>query len=546
MENKKNASIFIYILLLINLALLIWYFVFNNISILDNNISIWNNAENVFKNVYDNGNINIETVRMFNSNWNWYIDGISCPTNITMSWSTMSWSSLTTVMVNKLWSIYCEWDYNWDEFRIYFNQDFSDFEKAYYNWYVVDLVYSFGYIDWTTNIARSINWAVATWTTPRYNWGTTYYSYYSNDWNYSSRFDTENRNSEYLNLRFPSEKSVWTIKIYKNAHNNWSNYWNNATVRLINNVWTEVGLGTISWAKNDTYIEMDFKYRWITADVRDIRFETENSYIDIEEFEVYELLSTGGWASWIWDTTFWDTDSTLISFNSDWVGWNDNIDDDLNSDNYRVTSSDWNYYADWYQDDDVIPRLFVFWNIDDGQEMYNIYWSNYKTLEFIDNNTNNNDILNIKMWNISDWLLYLDMFSPNDITFDIKIIEFDAVKFQNEYTLFPLKSFKWTDLNNYIWYIQNNSWSLDLSTVKTWNEYVFDFQNKDYAIFITNKTVWDVSFRLNWETQSGTWIYINPIDDSFTGIIKTVNNHMIIWEMEQNFIWENFIVVWQK
>ena len=46
-----------------------------------------------------------------------------------------------------------------------------------------------------------------------------------------------------------------------------------------------------------------------------------------------------------------------------------------------------------------------------------------------------------------------------------------------------------------------------------------------------------------WDT--GTGIYINPIDDSWTGTIKVLSNHIIIW-WEKNFIWENFEVVWSK
>jgi len=44
---------------------------------------------------------------------------------------------------------------------------------------------------------------------------------------------------------------------------------------------------------------------------------------------------------------------------------------------------------------------------------------------------------------------------------------------------------------------------------------------------------------------TGTMIYINPIDDSSTWTIESLSNHIIIW-WEKNFIWEEFIVVWDK
>jgi hypothetical protein len=127
----------------------------------------------------------------------------------------------------------------------------------------------------------------------------------------------------------------------------------------------------------------------------------------------------------------------------------------------------------------------------------------------------------------------------------MKILEFDPLAYKNDYTLLPVNTFDWLNITTFEWYIQNTWSTLDLSTAQTWNEYEFDFKNKDYAIFLTSNIEWNLSFRLTWETLTGTMIYINPIDDSSTWTIESLSNHIIIW-WEKNFIWEEFIVVWDK
>ncbi len=546
MLKKRRASVFVYVLLLIQIILVIWYVVFNNVFILNNNINIWKNAEEVFSNVHDKWNINIETVRRYNSNGDWYIDTISCPTNVTMSWTVSTWSLkqtwIITQMTYSLWSIYCSWMYNWDEFRIFFNNEFSDFKDAYYKWDLVDIVKSTDtniYV-WATNIALS---STKTWSDP----DSGYSANNSADSNDTTWFLSDNKTKdEFLKYEFPSNKSIWWITIKKDSHSHWQ-YWRRADIFLYDSSGTELDKIHITWMRNKSLKDVDLKYRWLTDDVKSIKIEgTQSKYLDLNEFEIYELLSTGSEELWMWDRVFTDSDSTLISFNSDWIGWWDDFDDDFNSDNYRVTSIDDVYYANWYQDDDVVPRLVVFWNMKETDKYYNIFWNNYKTNDFIDKNTNNDDILNVKIWDVDQAYLHLDLFNETeDIDFDMKILEFDPLAYKNDYTLLPVNTFDWLNITTFEWYIQNTWSTLDLSTAQTWNEYEFDFKNKDYAIFLTSNIEWNLSFRLTWETLTGTMIYINPIDDSSTWTIESLSNHIIIW-WEKNFIWEEFIVVWDK
>ena len=537
---QKNASIFIYILLLVNINLIIWYIVFNNVFVLNNNINIWKNSEEVFSNINDKWLININTVRKYNSNWWNTIDAISCPTNVTMSWTTSSGSSIVTNMVYNLWSIYCSWDYNWEEFRIYFDNNFNDFTRAYYSWSIVDIVKSSAtniYLD-SNNITPT---STITWTAS-WNW---HIASHSADNNINTWFESNNKSFEYLNYQFSSNKSIWWITIKKPSHN-WWKYWNNWKIYLYDSTWNQLDKINIHSMKKKTYKDIDLKYRWLTKDVRSVKITVNNKWLDIKEFEMYELKSTWWEEVWKWNTVFNDSDNTLISFTSDWIWWWDNIDDDFDSDNYRVTSIGDTYYANWYQDDDVVPRLTIFWNVKKTDWYYNIFWNNYKTNDFVDKNTNNDDILNIKIWDVDNWYLFIDLFTVTwNINYNMKVLEFDRDAYKNKFTLLPLNITEWLSLTGSLGYLQNNSWSLSLSSVKTGNEYKFDFKNKDYWIFIINNNDTNLSYRLRWETSTWTMIYINPINDSQTWVIESLSNHIIIW-WEKNFIWENFTIVWDK
>ncbi len=542
-QKTKKASVFIYILLLVHFTLIIWYIVLNNVFILNNNINIWKNAEEVFSSVFDKWNINIETIQRYNSNWDWYIDGISCPTNITMSWSIVKQTWIVSQMVYELWSIYCSAYYWGEEFRIFFNKDYSDFVKTYYKWDIVNLIQSTNTdVDLsTTNIASS---SIITWSTP-YNW---HLAVHSADSNESTYFDSEYKTkNEFLNYQFPSVITPWWITIKKFNKLNWGQSWNNWYVYFYDSIGTELDRVTISWIKKKTLYDIDLRYSWLINNVKTIKLVGKNKkYLDVKEFEVYELESNWSEELWIGDRVFNDSDSTLVSFNSDWIGWWDDIDDNFNSDNYRVTSIDDVYYPNWFQDDDVVPRLTVFWSIKTSDIYFNIFWNNYKTNDFIDKNTNNDDLLNVKIWDIEQSYVYLDLFNEdNDIDYDMKILEFDPIYYKDKYTLLPLNSYEWKYLTNNVWYIQNNTGSLSISENKTWNEFEFDFKNKDYAIFMVNGAEWNLSYRMTAETLTWTMMYINPINDSNTWTIESLSNHIIIW-WEKNFIWEDFVIVWSK
>jgi hypothetical protein len=389
-NNKANIffAIFVIIALVSTLSILIY----NNVNILSNNILIWYNNNDINWKIYEKWDIIINSIKEYNWNWNWIIDIIWCPQNITMSWTTMSWSNILSTLTYLNWNIFCSGDYNSYEFRIYFNNDYTNFLQSYY--------------------------------------------------------------------------------------------------------------------KNDIV-----------------------NIIDIS-------------SDFVWSRNFNDWDFTSISFNSEWV-WFDNIDDNFNSDNFRVDSSSWTYYPDWFQDDDILPRKVIVGTIWAWINNENIFWNNYKTNKIIDLNINNIDNYNLKIWNVTDAIIYLEINNKKINNYDLNIFNFDKWEYINYSSIMPLKKYYWDNLNVNYWYIQNNSWALSLSKILTWNEFIFDFKNKDYWIFISNKSDWNIVYRLSSKTINWTWVYITPVDDSKNWIIEVIANNILL-DTGYNFIWENLHIINKK
>jgi len=545
MINNKKASIFIFILILVNVILILWYVVFNNVTVMNNNIDIWKNAEEVFINVEQKGDINVKTDLQYNSDWNGFTDFISCPSNVTMSWSVYKITSISTEMHYSFWSYFCSGNYNWKEFRIFFDKNTHNFVKAYFEWDIVNIWTTLPVTKWSnlapwSNVIASNNYS-------SYYKKSYAYDNIVNDREYISRYNRYN----FIGFDFWSEKLLYSMEIYKNSHTSSEFYfWNSAFVYYFDMWWNYITSSSLSWMRGKNFELIDFRNLWINSWVRYIAIEENswfNEYLNLKEVKIFDSISWW-WSAWmfVWDKQFNDTDNTLISFDDTWVWWGDNYDDNFNSDDYKVSSTWSILYPGWFQDNDVIPRLTIFWDVKKSNIYQNVFWSNYKTNEFIKKNTNNDDWINVKMWDVTNWYFYLDLFSlSKNIKYDLKLYEFDRNAFKNDNTLLLLKSYEVNDLVKNSWFIEFNGSNLDLSTTKDANTMSFDFKNKDYAIFLINKLDSNLSFRLTWQTSTWTWIYINPIDDSLTWSIESLSNHMIIWD-EKNFIWEQFVVVWSK
>jgi len=364
----RRASILLFVLFLVSIAVTMWTVVFNNSWVYHNNIEYQNIRKILNDNISIKSTSSLNLSKYYNSNWSWFIDNISCPTDITMSWSSSMQTGINSSIRYLTWNILCQWTYSVSgkDFEIYFNSWFTDF-------------------------------------------------------------------------------STWTYQ--------WSNV-------------------PIIW--------------------------------------------------WIGQTRFSDGDSTLMTFVNTWLPW-DNYDDDFNSDNYNVNSTWSIYYPDNYEDDDDFIRKNIIGYIKPLNNFFNVFWNNYKTNEYIDNNLNNSWSTNLKIWDVSDWIVFLDI----NWEFDMNIVKFNKSLFENDNIISSLDIQYGTNLS-WSWYIQNNAWVLSLSWAVTWNEYTFDFASQDYGIFIKNLTWAVLEYNINSITTSWTWIYINPIDDSWTWTIKMLVNDIII------------------
>jgi hypothetical protein len=307
--------------------------------------------------------------------------------------------------------------------------------------------------------------------------------------------------------------------------------------------WTiSMSWSTVAWFAWTTLIndgEVYCSWSYLTYSLK-LTFNTWTT--DIVQAEWWPYITS--LTTWVWDFVFWDADTTLIDFSASAYLSGDWYDDDFDSDNYMATStwntSTWTYYLDSYQDDDVSWRKTIFWYVALDFWYKKVFWNNSRTVAIIDENTNNNDNLNIKIWDVDSWVLHFDIDKP----YFIKLVMFNKNKYIATNELVSLWTLDWSGLA-WIWYLQNNAWVLSLSGWITWNEYVFDFLNNDYALFIKNNWTGALLYQVTWETTTGTWIYITPIDDSDSEIVRYIWNEILL-DTDSRFVAKQTELIYKK
>ena len=78
--------------------------------------------------------------------------------------------------------------------------------------------------------------------------------------------------------------------------------------------------------------------------------------------------------------------------------------------------------------------------------------------------------------------MYLDV----DGSFSLKLVKFNKSSYDDTGELIPFEVLETSNIWASIGYIRNNSWVLSLADTKNGSEYVFDFKNDDYAVFLSN------------------------------------------------------------
>lgn len=205
------------------------------------------------------------------------------------------------------------------------------------------------------------------------------------------------------------------------------------------------------------------------------------------------------------DTTFSDGDTTLISFSTAWLGWIDGVDDNLNNDDYKGTWTG-GAYPSGYEDDDLAAKKTIFWYIE-AWKTKNIFWNNNRINDFIANNTNNSGSVLIGS---SSWSIYLE----SDSDFHLKLVKFDRTAFMTNNQLKILDVLETTASGWIAWFIQDDGSVSIGGIIPTGNEYLFDFETSDYALFLSNYSTWTLFFQMNWYTLTWSGIILTPINDS--------------------------------
>lgn len=145
-----------------------------------------------------------------------------------------------------------------------------------------------------------------------------------------------------------------------------------------------------------------------------------------------------------------------------------------------------------------------------GNGYQNIFWSNSKIKNFLQQNINNTWSLEF-IGNITSWVLY---FGVND-SFSGKIVQFNKTIFDTQNKL--LKTSEWNFSNS--WWVVKSFLQDDLSfSWNIWTPKLFDFEKNDYAIFLSYNTwsLHNIHYTFKVFSNNGTWVYINPIKDNIT------------------------------
>lgn len=313
-----------------------------------------------------------------------------------------------------------------------------------------------------------------------------------------------------------------------------SNYYNSNWSWFIDVISCPTNI-SMSWTVNNAIVSTELTSSWWLV-------FCSWSYL-WDNFQIFfdDTITDLSWALYEWSSvvlnvwtqvnTFSDPDNTIIDITASAYNFPDSLDDNMNSDEFLPSSWIWNVaYPNYYQDDDALWRMELNGYVNE-LDFKNIFWSNSKVSEYIDNNANNYEWLNTRLWIVDDALMYLAVNTWSTL----KILEINKSSYDSNRLIVIDNTYSWS-IVSWSWYIQNNAWSLSLSPLKTGNEHIFDFTAKDYSIFLQNTSSWVLKYNLKSET--GTWrqIYIVPLNDSSPNEISFLWNNML----EQNgvYIWK--------
>ncbi len=143
MKQQKTASVLVYVLILVNVALVIGYMIFSNTERLNNSISTATIAADIEQKLEEKALLSKKSVEYYNHNGGGFTDQIGCPKKITVqseqteesesdqSEGNISEEFSSILKKNAEWKPICEFFYNNQKAEIRFNSDFTQFENIF-------------------------------------------------------------------------------------------------------------------------------------------------------------------------------------------------------------------------------------------------------------------------------------------------------------------------------------------------------------------------------------------------------------------------------
>lgn len=235
-------------------------------------------------------------------------------------------------------------------------------------------------------------------------------------------------------------------------------------------------------------------------------------------FLSWELALTWFTLSWTTNTLSWSIWSWSVSFS--YLTWW-----------YNPITKTWSFY------DDSLYRRALVWYVP-LWETRSIFYVNSDIRNYISWNLNNTWAYNKNIWSVLSWALFFDIASS---WATIDIVWFSWWYYNSTKMLKKISTYSLNLTWSVSWYLQNNN---TFSWVLT-NAKYFDFVNNDYAIFL--KSTWTgnyLKYRFMIFDNTWSWVYINPVDDYSSWVIKYQAND--IFQNSINYILVNKEFTQQK
>ncbi len=150
MKINKKWIILIYVLILINVALVMALVVLNSTNVLLTDWKYQTIDRELHQKIISDWNKYINYQLSLNQDWIWYADDVRCPNSITMSWNTMMTSWITSQLTYSGSTFFCSWSYNSSPFNLFFNSEYNAFLAASYNNLTIWLVTNWSNIEWSS------------------------------------------------------------------------------------------------------------------------------------------------------------------------------------------------------------------------------------------------------------------------------------------------------------------------------------------------------------------------------------------------------------